>query len=407
MTKMLDTICSKSFTDINFDLDNRSIKYCCKTSRIDLPQEITVDFFNSNSILERRKDLFNGVKHKDCVHCWQDNDNNKPSYRDLHNQWSNIKDIPVDLIEQSNFGNIFINHIEIKLDKTCDMSCVYCSPLDSSKIFMEEMGKEHMDISTESDVIAIIDWISIVLESLKNNPRRINILFMGGEPTLSKKFARFVTEIERLIPKGFEEYIKFGMVSNCNSTEATMKKVIQLIENSKCSWNIGISNESMYQNAERTRIGLKWDQFEKNIKTYMVLKNINAFTLCPAINLLTFNNFYEYIQWFFKVFKELECTKLVQIVGNFVANPTEIDISNLSKDNLKYCDELERLFNEVFVGHEKEVAMQFITHLRNRIGTSYKADHDCRVVEFLSEKSGKKKNQDIIKLYRNLKNIKW
>jgi sulfatase maturation enzyme AslB (radical SAM superfamily) len=394
-----ETICSKAFTDINIDLDNRSVKYCCKSRRIPFPEIFSAEFFDNNSqILDTRKDLLSGIKNKRCVACWNDNDRGKGSYRDLQNSWRDQFSTPDEIF----LDNRFVRYVEIKLDKTCDMSCLYCSPVDSSRIFLEEnpTGK-YIDLSTENDIVSVIYWLSKIIESVKINKRLIDICFMGGEPTLSKKFPRFVNELNAAIPEGYKDFIRFSIITNCNSPDAVLKKTLMLLDSTKCKWNVGISNESMGEVAELTRYGLNWETFEKNFQKYLTHPNILTINLCVTVNLLSFNSLYEYIEWVFDTQNHLKSKVEISMTGNFAVWPGPLDISNLDVEKRKYCDELERLCKEKFKSIHRDRALKFVENMRKRIGSSYKSDHDIEVVKFLGEKVLQKKDVSIIKIYKN------
>ena len=47
---MNNTLCSRSWTDVNIDFFNGSVRHCCKSQEEKLPKNLTIDFIPPTSL---------------------------------------------------------------------------------------------------------------------------------------------------------------------------------------------------------------------------------------------------------------------------------------------------------------------------------------------------------------------
>jgi MoaA/NifB/PqqE/SkfB family radical SAM enzyme len=295
----MKTQCSKSWTDINIDFKNRSLRHCCKSKTYDFPDNPSIDFFdNSPQIQERRQHTTNGIQHPDCNSCWREINSGKSAYKDWMNAWSDEE------FNTKNLRKPYVNYIEIELDNTCDLSCVYCNAESSSKIAQEE-GIVNVDNTRSSDIEQFKLWLSKVAVDNSGQPDRTIINFLGGEPTASKLFYELLDAIKDISNQHPNFKIQMEICTNCNSKKHLMDKLIACIDSSSSGsidWAISVSNESYGDDSELIRYGLNWDRFVNNLIRYMSHPKVvcvNFSITVSALNLRTFAKYINFVQELF------------------------------------------------------------------------------------------------------------
>ena len=300
------TLCSKAWTDLNVSFANKSVQHCCKSKRTLFPKELTVDFFNNDStIVKRRQDLLNGIENTQCQSCWDSYKEFGTSYREHTNLWKSVADVSDQL-----------QHIEIMLDNLCDMSCIYCSEESSHKI-AQEKGLLYKMKKPDTDKYEIfLDWLSTL-------DYEYNLSFLGGELTYSKNFYNFLQML--LNDKRFhDKKIYLSLMTNGNTNKDQLDKFFELYNLIPDKWNfiMVFSNESMHELSELVRWGLDWHLYEKNFNYYLSYDKIKTIGLCPTLNLFTINSFYNYLEWAFDSVRK-QNKKLI-VFGNWVGDVNNI-----------------------------------------------------------------------------------
>jgi len=406
---MNSTYCSKSWTDINIDFEARTVQHCCKSVSYNFPEVLTEEFISkSEKLVERKKQSLEGIAHPDCQHCWNEYATGGTAYRDWSNNWND------DIIKEKKIHEInddsFVHHIEIKLDSTCDMSCIYCTSRASSKI-AEEEGVYKENRTNENDYEIFKSWFeNFIKQKIKNysdkNTPNIVVSFLGGEPTASKRFYELVDYIEDISKLHNNINIKVAICTNANSKKFLMDKIINKMNNSKLDWEIAISNESVGEDAESIRYGLDWGRFSTNFKQYIQHPKVKLIVLSPTITIFNLKSFHLYIKWVHEQFKFYSPDKTFTWVGNIAYfNDGLSDISYLSKDYLFYIELAEKEILKEIHNVSYFDSTQFVTFidaLKVRVGSLYNEDYKEIAQEFLEDKQKFKKTNILIKLLNNL-----
>lgn len=401
------TYCSKSWTDININFESRTVQHCCKSVCYAFPEVLTEEFISkSENLIERKRLSLEAIAHSDCQSCWNEYSVGGTAYRDWNNRWSD------DSIQECKLHEInddrFVHHIEIKLDSTCDMSCIYCSPTDSSKI-AEEEGVYIKDRTTENDYEIFKIWFTNLVSRKKmqdDYPKTIVVSFLGGEPTASKRFYEIVDHIEDVSKLYDGVIIKLAICTNANSKKFLMDKIINKMDNSRLDWEIAISNEAVCEDAEKIRYGLDWDRFSTNFQRYIQHPKVKLIILSPTITIFSLKSFHLYIKWVHEQFKLYSPIKTFTWVGNVALfNSGLSDIAYLSKDYLFYIELAEQeILKEKLNIHFFDITqfITFIDALKVRVGSLYNEDYKKIAQEFLEDKQKFKKTNILIKLMKNL-----
>jgi len=385
------TACSKSWTDVNVDFKRGTIGHCCKSVYYDFPDEYTSDFFtNSEHIQKRRQDTLNGIQHPDCQSCWNDINNGVTPFKDWMNDWNSFDDVKID--------EPHVNYIEVDLDNTCDLSCLYCSADASSKIAQEE-GIKGIDNTREKDIKNFKLWLK---DTVNNSKSHITISFLGGEPTASKLFYELIDYIMTLDTTD----VTIQMTTNCNSKAHLFKKLLNAMDKCQCKWQINISNESFKDDSTLIRYGLDWDRFEQNLRTYASHKKVKYISFDATMTSIALPTFSKYIEWIFDTMSDYGPPngKPFGIIGDAVYWPDELDVAILPESFKTYMDQVIKIVKENQLPNytTKENTLVFLEAIKTRIGSNYQADYTSTIEQFLEIKQKYKKTDKLMKLVEAL-----
>ena len=267
------------------------------------------------------------------------------------------------------------------------MSCVYCQSNDSSRIAREQ-GISLKNSIIQNDINEFFLWLKTI--QLDN----VNILFLGGEVTVSKNFYNFIERLKKEVSAD----IRLGILTNCNTNQNYMNKIIKCFDDLPSNWDISlsISNEAKLP-SELIRWGLTWDKFSKNFETYLNHPNIYQICLSPAPTIFSIKHMYEYFEWAFDLVRKTN--KKCMVYGNWIRSPEVLDPARSSIKNRIYIDKLENLFlinKDIFNSDNNPFAINWLKKLKNRIGTIKQNEKELK--EFLDNMASFKQNKKIYEL---------
>jgi len=388
----MKTQCSKSWTDVNIDFKNRLLRHCCKSEPYQFPDTYNVDYFNnSQSIQHRRHASLQGLQHPDCASCWRDYDAGLGAYKDWMNRWDDEK------FKSVSPSGPLTNYIDIELDNTCDLSCIYCSSVCSSKIAQEE-GVVNIDKTRLYDIEKFKLWFENIA-AYSTEETVIN--FLGGEPTASKLFYELLDFIQVITNRYPTFNLRIEICTNCNSKKYLMDKVISAMDNSNIEWAVSISNESMGATAELIRYGLDWDRFKENFIRYITHPKVTYITLAPTVNAFSLKTFANYISLVHALLATYARKKHFGWVGSHVTWPESLDIKYLPESYKQYIIDakgqidLDRNTSN-FKNYER--FSKFLDDMEHRIGSSYREDYRDHLREFVAQKNKTKQTDKLSKL---------
>jgi sulfatase maturation enzyme AslB (radical SAM superfamily) len=221
--------------------------------------------FFSNSFVEIRKNLENGIRDSNCDVCWAFEDLGIESYRQSE-------------IKKLNFEIDFVpslKHADLALGNQCNLKCRTCNPNDSSL-----WAKEFYDLDLKNKTISFRDFQKnqIYLENISDQflenfvkttmPFLTHISFFGGEPFLMNVVWQI---IEKAIELDYSK--KLNLIFNTNGTIWDEEK-IKLLEKFQ-SVEIRFSIDSIGQRFEYLRHPAKWQQVESNINRCIAFSKLH------------------------------------------------------------------------------------------------------------------------------------
>ncbi len=206
LRKIDSALCLYRWTQPCIQIDSGATKLCCKTkgenpSETEIKNNKSEVILNSEFNKNRRREMLNGIRHKDCEQCWTLEEKGLKSPRQGFRSFMNyfikngiyksryelalkMLDDKEALIESH---NPFM--LEISLGNLCHLSCIYCSEEYSSKWAAEKINAGELNpsylrkkISLEKDLSLDVFWDWINTEAAKTLKC---ICFIGGETILN------------------------------------------------------------------------------------------------------------------------------------------------------------------------------------------------------------------------------
>lgn len=350
------TLCHMAWDYPMFFMYLGNIGYCCRTPKINIDKtlmnEMKEEFwFNHPHFVNRRKELLNGVKSKDCQTCWQLEDVGIKSSRSpqllkyflpQHNESvkfnTKFEDYPnIQGIENTNYSNV----IEIVLNNTCDAKCIYCSEWYSTQWYAEksqwnEVSRAFSTIEQKRDFEIEESFWAWYKNYSSNSIRRFG--FIGGEPliidALYDCFDK-ILEIHQDKPvKSYKQEI--CITTNLNTPPKYFNKFINYCKKLEKHFTIilQVSGENVEKELEYIRHGVKWDRFKSNIEYILQHTGIQIHFL-PCLSLLSIPTFAKYLEYFYQLCQRYTYMK---IHYNIVTHPLSISPMIAPKEFSNFFD---------------------------------------------------------------------
>ena len=286
MNNNKETFCAAPWFQIRNDND-MSKRVCCAisakiTKHIPSQSMSSLEYLNSEPILELKKDLANGIKSEHCNECWIKEENNIQSLRQNLNSLLTKQKDPVKLNwmhayfgKKNDFNSDMILSADIKVGNTCNYACVMCQPEDSSLIYANWMANlDHPIVQSalaqDPDYLlraksftfknkVFLDYLDDVLE---NNKHIKFLKFLGGEPFLDK----FLIDKLKQLPGNVKSKLSLLFTTNASKDFSDIIDSLGDFKYIQCS----VSLEGIGEVQEWARYGSNWEQVEQN-----VLKAVN------------------------------------------------------------------------------------------------------------------------------------
>jgi len=275
--------------------------------------------------------------------------------------------------------------LHIDLGNQCNLACKMCNPSASSRIAQQYQSWQ-IAFDKKTNWSESEQAYQQLLANIKSIKKLNRIHIMGGEPTINKKFYKF---LDWLIANNFEN-VSLSFVSN--GTKYNDKLIEKLLKFR--SVDVEISLESIYDNNHYIRQGSNTSQTLTNI-----LKILNKRS--PSLNLvlrsvpqlLNVNNYHEYIRFAYKNKISIQSIPLIsprylaidvlpkKIRESFVQNYQQVkqellqnvesthtlatgrDTSRLEQQLANECDTIINLLNQPEPDNVSELQQELIAWL--------------------------------------------
>ena len=305
---------------------------------------------NSNHKKAIRKQMLEGVRPSECDYCWRIEDLDNEYFSDRHYKTSDYWAWDrFDEIAKSNpSDNVNPSYLEVSFSNVCNFKCAYCSPEVSSK-WLEEIKQWGPYPTTQSNhnlewlkkvgrypykhsddnpyVNAFWKWFPDILPTLKV------FRITGGEPLMSKDIWKIFDYLRNNPQPSLELAINSNLCVETKLFDRFIEE-IQTLDNCVKKIDIYTSLESVGEQAEYVRFGLKFDQWCSNVKTILskTIHDVLIMTTVNALSVSTMVDFLELIMEFRREFNTSFEKNRIPISVNYLRWPPYLDARILPKD---------------------------------------------------------------------------
>ena len=291
----LPIICKslENFYDVN--LFSGQISHCCKIEPVNFnPAEfkkLQHNYFDLNSQTVRaRTDLSKGIKTSGCKECWNYEDKNLLSFRQIINDSEIQKQLAINL----------------QITSLCNLACFYCtaqlsSTIQKYKIWVDEKTGEIINsMITRNDDINL-GHINEFIKNSSDHLHEFMLSLTGGEPFLLNNFEEDILILaETFLSKNDKNIARITISTNSSGKK---EQILNFYENIKKSKNrnrirvsIILSLENIEQRAEYVRHGLVWSKFEENFKVHR--SNADDISVRMTLNAFSVVNMVDFVKYF-------------------------------------------------------------------------------------------------------------
>lgn len=263
--------------------------------------------------IERRKEMLEGVRPRECEYCWKIEDAKGDHYSDRYikstDQWAypHLEQVLTNPLSST----VAPTYLEVMLDKACPFSCTYCSQAVSSSI-AHEMKKygdypiHHADHRASRDqgpvrqyhhdanpfIEAFWPWFSSIASKLEY------LRLTGGEPLISPKTDQLLQALEQEKNRAITFAVNTNLGMNTKRIETFLEKVSHLKEAQALKrFELYTSIDTYGAQAEFIRQGLSFELFEKNLRLVCERPEVDQVVVMTTYSLLSIPQFDLFIAW--------------------------------------------------------------------------------------------------------------
>jgi MoaA/NifB/PqqE/SkfB family radical SAM enzyme len=305
------TFCILPWTHVATYTDGSAILCCISKAEdnLNLNNKSLEEVWNSDYFKKSRLDLLAGKEIPECRACWDVEKLGIPSHRQIENRiWKNklgeeyIDQLVASTESDGRLAQRWIT-LDLRLGNTCNLQCVMCRPIDSSKwvkhanILSQELKtdvKWDWKHKVESYSTNNFEWYKDkkFLTDFYDSAKDIkHIIFGGGEPLYIKEHKEILS---RLVESGHSRNIELRYHTNGTIYD---KEVVDLWTKFKFV-DVMISLDGADGINSYIRYPADWETIERNLHLYdNTPNNISVKLLCTvqALNIYYLPEFAEWI----------------------------------------------------------------------------------------------------------------
>jgi len=232
------------------------VKTCCAGNPNmlgNLDSQGIEEILNGTKLKEIRTAIRQGLSHEYCSNCTDREKHGGDSERSWHNSVNSDFDYITASLEYE-----FPTIIDVRWNNTCNLSCNYCGPKDSSK--WASLQKMPIVSDTRHYYADVCDFIEKHYDNVKE------VALVGGEPLLLPENNRLL----EVIPKD----CIVTLITNLSNPLENNKIFKKLSERQRVGWSISFDN--IYDRFEYVRHGANWQLMLHNLDLVQGLMKSNG-----------------------------------------------------------------------------------------------------------------------------------
>lgn len=263
-----DTACVYKWGWNTFRLYNGTSSSCHRVNSVAVPLDNFDDFHNTPEVLNDRKKMLAGEwPGRGCEYCQDVEKQGGVSDRIYHNNIPGLT--PVDF-DPNGDQKVTPRIVELYLSNVCDLACVYCLPIFSSRINEElrKYGPYPVGMIAVKETSNRDQYFSAWLNWLDKNYQHIErISILGGEPFLQKE----MWSILDFVKNKKNHNLTISVNTNLNSKPELVKKFVEtckdlIITKKIKKIQIDASLDCWGPQAEFIRDGLDLSRWQQNFE---------------------------------------------------------------------------------------------------------------------------------------------
>jgi radical SAM protein with 4Fe4S-binding SPASM domain len=285
------------------------------------------EILNGPKLTEIRSALQQGQYHEFCQGCRVREDRGGTSERTWHN----------DINQDFNPATTGLEYhyptlLDIRWNSTCNLSCNYCGPLDSSK--WAALKKMPINNNTRNYYLEVCEFIE------NNNQHVKEVALVGGEPLL-------LPENERLLDVIPADAV-ITIITNLNNPLENNRIFQKLAQRRKVGWSMSFDN--INSRFEYVRSGASWDLQLHNLDLVQDLMRNNGHWggIHAVYNLYNATRLVE--------FKQFATARGLSIKWQYLTGPKPLNPRNYGQEVATLAaKEIEHVFKNCIVDDEERL----------------------------------------------------
>jgi len=357
---------------------------CCRYYVDDYPN-VNNESVKEINFTDLRQQFLDGKKPIGCNNCWKNEEHNVRSQRqnDAYVYRDKIFDIDYNDTKSNNLVGL-----DIKINKTCNLSCRSCGPAWSSK-WAKEVA-QHKESYPQFSSVSLIknEWTDVNgskvwkdLEEITADLSHLN--FSGGEPLLDKTHS---TLLQYFINKQTSRNISLHYNTNATTFASNLIPLWSRFKEVELSFSI----DAIGPKFEYVRNGVSWktivDTIEKYKKVTDTVINLNVWSTISTLNILDTYSVFQF------------CKKYeLPVSFNPLNKPKQMNICLFNKKQKKYItDKLLNIQDDEF--------QKIIEPIVSLMNSTIISTDTANMINFLST-TDKIRKQDYKQTFEELANI--
>lgn len=283
-----ETFCMYPWMHLYADQDGATA-LCCNVPRAhrsgNTHTHSIEEIFNNDAMKTARKNMIAGIKCKECVRCYEQEDSGFVSMRNSANKhYGHHIDVVDATHEDGSLNDIKFRYWDIRFSNLCNMRCRSCGPgassnwHDDQKIIVREKGYDYNEPRMMYAGGSSERMMSQILEHI---PYVQQIYFAGGEPIIMPEHYQV---LDALLAEN-NIHVKIAYNTNFSRLSYKDKNVLDYWEKFP-DISIGASLDGMGAVGELVRKGTVWKDIEHNRQ--MLLERIPDidFYISPTVSIM-------------------------------------------------------------------------------------------------------------------------